>query len=57
MAEQITGTAIECVETKRRAGDPPVLIGSSSKARNILGWRPAKIIETAWHWHKKQSLL
>ena len=62
MAEQITGTAIECVETKRRAGNPPVLIGSSSKVRNILGWRPrcddlAKIIETAWHWHKKQSLL
>jgi UDP-glucose 4-epimerase len=62
MAEQTTGTAIECVETNRRAGDPPVLIGSASKARNILGWRPryddlAKIIETAWHWHKKQSLL
>jgi len=59
-AEKITGSAIRCEETNRRAGDPPVLIGSALKARNTLGWRPqfaelAAIIETAWRWHEKKS--
>ena len=59
MAENVTGTAIERIETNRRAGDPPVLIGSALKARNVLGWRPqfadlAKIIETAWRWHQQR---
>ncbi|CAH0345387.1 UDP-glucose 4-epimerase GalE [Bacillus sp. CECT 9360] len=43
--------------SQRRAGDPAVLIASSEKARNILGWKPQfddlkTIIETAWKWHK-----
>jgi UDP-glucose 4-epimerase len=40
----------------RRAGDPSVLIASSDKAKQVLGWNPAftsvtKIIEDAWNWH------
>ena len=59
MAERVTGRAIKTFETERRAGDPPVLIGSSRKAYDILGWRPqfadlATIIATAWCWHQKQ---
>lgn len=49
---------IKVVETERREGDPPVLISSSQKAIEMLGWSPQfedleKIIETAWRWHAK----
>jgi UDP-glucose-4-epimerase GalE len=57
-AMKITGSNIPCRETDRRPGDPAVLIGSSDKIRNILGWEPRfnsldTIINTAWQWHKK----
>ena len=46
------------IETERRAGDPAVLISSSRKASDTLGWKPRyadieTIIETAWKWHMK----
>lgn len=57
MAEKVTGESIKVVETDRRAGDPAVLIASSEKAKNILGWNPKhdslrEIIKSAWKWHK-----
>ncbi len=57
-AEEIMRKKIKVVEWNRREGDPPVLIGSSEKARTVLKWEPkyanlATIIETAWKWHKK----
>lgn len=57
MAEKVTGESIKAVETDRRAGDPAVLIASSEKAKNILGWNPKhdslhEIIKSAWKWHK-----
>lgn len=56
MAERITGRRIKTTEGPRRAGDPPMLVGSSAKARRILGWTPRfdtleAILETAWRWH------
>lgn len=58
-AVNITGVPIQQVEAERREGDPAVLIADSSKAENILGWRPAyrldKIIETAWNWEKNRK--
>jgi UDP-glucose 4-epimerase len=41
----------------RRVGDPPMLVGSSEKARKILGWNPQypdieTIISHAWQWHQ-----
>jgi UDP-glucose 4-epimerase len=44
------------VTQPRRAGDPPRLIASASKAREILGWRPQfdrieDIVSSAWNWH------
>ncbi|MBU7582949.1 MAG: UDP-glucose 4-epimerase GalE [Nostoc sp. TH1S01] len=39
-AKKITGKDIKIVECDRRAGDPPILVGSSDKARNKLGWHP-----------------
>jgi len=56
-ARRVTGTQIEFERAPRRAGDPPVLVASSAKARSTLGWMPAyidmaAIIESAWRWHR-----
>jgi UDP-glucose 4-epimerase len=58
-ARQVTGKAIKVVECDRRAGDPPALVGSSTKARTILGWQPqysdlTQILTHAWNWHQKR---
>lgn len=59
-ARKVTGKEIKSTETDRRPGDPPVLVGSSKKAREILKWQPkydnlTEIISTAWEWHKKDN--
>jgi len=59
-ARKITGCDIPCVESDRRPGDPPVLIGSSDRIQTELRWRPVfksldSIVETAWRWHQKIS--
>ncbi|AFZ03049.1 UDP-glucose 4-epimerase GalE [Calothrix sp. PCC 6303] len=58
-ARQVTGKPIAVVECDRRAGDPPALIGSGDKARQILGWEPKysslkDIITHAWQWHQQR---
>lgn len=58
-ARKITGGKIKAVECDRRPGDPPVLVGSSKKAREILAWIPQypdleNIISHAWQWHQKR---
>ncbi|MGD6968375.1 UDP-glucose 4-epimerase GalE [Rossellomorea vietnamensis] len=55
-ARSVTGKEIPAQIGPRRAGDPSVLIASSEKAKNVLGWNPKrtsinKIIEDAWNWH------
>lgn len=55
--ETVTGKEINREIAERRAGDPAVLIASSAKAAEGLGWRPAytsleEIIQTAWKWHQ-----
>lgn len=60
MTEKITGSTIKCIDSKRRTGDPPILIGDALKAKNTLGWHPqfadlSKIIETAWRWHRRSE--
>ena len=56
-ARRITGVDIPIERRPRRAGDPPVLIASSDKIKNELGWIPKhtgldSIISSAWKWHK-----
>jgi UDP-glucose 4-epimerase len=56
-ARRVTGRTIVAVEEPRRAGDPPIMIGDSSRARSELGWQPRyptidQIIESAWKWHQ-----
>jgi UDP-glucose 4-epimerase len=58
-ARQVTGKQIAVVECDRRPGDPPALIGSGDKARQILGWEPKysslqDIITHAWQWHQQR---
>ncbi|QIR38800.1 UDP-glucose 4-epimerase GalE [Tolypothrix sp. PCC 7910] len=58
-AENVTGLTIPVQECDRRPGDPPSLIGSSEKARKILGWQPQypgikDIVLHAWQWHQKR---
>lgn len=55
-ARKVTNKEIPAEIAHRRGGDPDVLVASSTKAREVLGWKPqfddiSKIIETAWKWH------
>lgn len=59
-ARQVTGLPIPVQIAPRRPGDPPALVGSSDKARQILGWQPRYaelpvIIEHAWRWHQQRQ--
>ena len=56
VARDITGKSISSRIIGKRQGDPAILIGSSEKATNDLGWNPQfpdlhTIIKTAWEWH------
>ena len=56
-ARKVTGRDIPYEIGPRRAGDPAVLVASSTQAREKLGWTPKfdriePIIETAWAWHR-----
>ena len=58
-ARKVTGKEIKALECDRRPGDPPTLLGSAKKARNILGWNPQysnleDILSHAWQWHQKR---
>ena len=57
-ARQVTGHPIPAEVVERRAGDPDVLIASSEKIRQELGWEPRftelhDIVDSAWQWHSK----
>ena len=54
--EQVTGKRLKVEEEARRAGDSPVLVASSKKIRESLGWQRKypdlnTIVEHAWNWH------
>lgn len=56
--KKVTGREFTVAMTDRRAGDPAKLVGSSEKARKVLGWKPIygdidTIVEHAWKWHEK----
>jgi UDP-glucose 4-epimerase len=57
VARVVTGHDIPALETDRRPGDAPVLVASSEKVNEELGWEPRipdlkDIIATAWAWHR-----
>ncbi|SNZ04711.1 UDP-galactose 4-epimerase [Terribacillus aidingensis] len=59
VAREVTGKEIPAQVGPRRAGDPAVLIASSAKAKDVLGWNPTRtdmkdIIGDAWRWHQNR---
>jgi len=54
---KVTGSAILTESAARRPGDPAVLIASSERAREELGWQPEfpdleDMVSHAWNWHR-----
>ena len=59
-ARRVTGLEIAEEVSPRREGDPAVLIASSDKIKQELGWEPefqdlAVIIESAWSWVRNHA--
>jgi UDP-glucose 4-epimerase len=58
-ARRVTGHPIPVEELPRRPGDPAILIASSAKIENELGWKPKfpqldDIVRSAWQWHQQR---
>lgn len=56
--EQVAEREVPVEDGDRRAGDPAVLVASSGRIREVLGWEPEfpdleSIIRTAWNWHQR----
>ncbi|MDC0747975.1 UDP-glucose 4-epimerase GalE [Polyangium mundeleinium] len=59
-ATRVTGRPIDVEKAERRPGDSPVLVGSSARARKLLGWAPRypdleTILAHAWAWHQRKA--
>lgn len=57
-ARKVTGHPIPAKPGPRRPGDPAVLVASSEKLTQDLGWQPRfpdleSIIRSAWDWHRQ----
>lgn len=60
-AAAIVGRPIPTIEGDRRAGDPAVLVASSDRMQEDLGWRPrfnelGAIVESAWRFMEAGSV-
>jgi UDP-glucose 4-epimerase len=58
-AERVSGRRIARHVAARRDGDPPVLVASTQRARQVLGWQPTQsnlptIVESAWRWEQRR---
>jgi UDP-glucose-4-epimerase GalE len=61
-ARSVTGKKIVSITESRRPGDPATLVADAAKIKRELGWQPVfedleTIIETAWRWEIRKSLL
>jgi UDP-glucose 4-epimerase len=59
-AVKVTGKSIPVIVGERRAGDPPILIASSTKIQRQLGFMPQfqdieTIIHSAWKWENRKK--
>ncbi|HZI80611.1 MAG TPA: UDP-glucose 4-epimerase GalE [Vicinamibacterales bacterium] len=58
--ERVTGRTVAKSIAPRRPGDPAVLYASAQRAREELGWVPARpdietIVDDAWRWFQKRG--
>jgi len=56
IAREVTGVDFPVIETDRRPGDADMLVASSERINDELGWEPRfpdlrDIIASAWAWH------
>jgi UDP-glucose 4-epimerase len=56
-AASVIGQPVRYTVGPRRAGDPPVLVASASRAAEVLGWRPTRpsldeMVGSAWAWRQ-----
>ena len=56
---RVTGHPIPLLEEPRRPGDPAVLVASSKRIMDELGWKPRfsaldDIVRSAWIWHQQR---
>ena len=56
--DRANGTPVVRREESRRAGDPPVLVATADRIREVLGWQPRYddldvIVQTALHWERR----
>ncbi len=56
--ETVTGRPFPVEITGRRPGDAETLVADNGRARELLGWAPARtledIIRSAWTWHRAE---
>ena len=55
----VAGKEVPRIIADRRPGDPPSLVASAEKAKQVLGWVPQHsdmetIIRTAWNWFEQE---
>ncbi len=58
----VTGREVKVTMGQRRPGDPAMLIASSARASEVLGWRAGRgaldqIVQDAWNWHRARARL
>jgi UDP-glucose 4-epimerase len=56
-AERVVGRPVPHTVGPRRVGDPPSLVATNARARELLGWTPARstldgMIGSAWAWRQ-----
>jgi len=58
MVEEITGNKVVPGYRPRRPGDPPILVSSAQRAKELLGWTPQNgirdILRSAWQWEQNR---
>ena len=59
-AEQVCRRTIAVENAPRRPGDPPILVGSAERAREVLGWIPSRAdlqiqVSDAWNWFRSRG--
>ncbi|MCR9193683.1 MAG: UDP-glucose 4-epimerase GalE [Hyphomonas sp.] len=57
---RVAGKEVPRVIADRRPGDPPILVASADKAREVLGWQPKRsdlesILTSAWDWFQREA--
>lgn len=57
--ERATGRALRRADAPRRLGDPPTLVATAEKAKQVLSWQPTRsdvdhIVRSAWRWHEQE---